>query len=82
MSFVAQSGDEQNITANTTLNNDALAGTSANRPLYIGRNTARGPNIYQVDMRYSRTFFRLWERLAPTFFIEANNLFNHPNITT
>jgi hypothetical protein len=32
-------------------------------------------------MRYSRTFFRLWERLAPTFFIEANNLFNHPNIT-
>lgn len=81
-SFVAQSGDEQNITANTTLNNDALAGTSANRPLYIGRNTARGPNIYQVDMRYSRTFFRLWERLEPTFFIEANNVLNHPNITT
>lgn len=80
-SFVAQSGDEQNITANTTLNGDALAGTSANRPLYVGRDTARGPNVYQVDMRYSRTFFKLWERLAPTFFIEANNLFNHPNIT-
>ncbi|HEX4811015.1 MAG TPA: TonB-dependent receptor [Bryobacteraceae bacterium] len=81
MSFVAQSGDEQNITANTTLNNDALAGTSANRPLYVGRNSVRGPNVYQVDMRYSRTFFKVWERLAPTFFIEANNLFNHPNIT-
>ncbi|HWF46155.1 MAG TPA: carboxypeptidase regulatory-like domain-containing protein [Bryobacteraceae bacterium] len=80
-SFVAQSGDEQNITANTTLNGDALAGTSVNRPLYVGRDTARGPSIYQLDMRYSRTFFRLWERLAPTFFIEANNLFNHPNIT-
>ncbi|HEX4230980.1 MAG TPA: TonB-dependent receptor [Bryobacteraceae bacterium] len=80
-SFVAQSGDEQNITANTTLNGDALAGTGVNRPLYVGRDTARGPSVYQVDMRYSRTFFKLWERLAPTFFIEANNLFNHPNIT-
>ncbi|MGC2661528.1 MAG: TonB-dependent receptor, partial [Bryobacteraceae bacterium] len=80
-SFVAQSGDEQNIIANTTLDNDALAGTSANRPLYVGRNTVRGPSIYQVDLRYSRTFFKLWEKLAPTFFIEANNVLNHPNIS-
>jgi hypothetical protein len=23
----------------------------------------------------------LWERVEPQFFIEANNLFNHPNVT-
>ncbi len=52
------------------------------RPLYIGRNTVRTPNVYQFDVRYTRTFFKLWERFQPKFFIEANNIFNHPNITT
>jgi len=33
-------------------------------------------------MRYTRTFFRLWERFQPKFFIEVNNIFNHPNVTT
>ena len=42
----------------------------------------RTPNVYQFDARYTRTFFKFWERLAPSFFIEANNIFNHPNITT
>ena len=73
------SGDEQNITANTVLNGDSLA---TSRPLYIGRNTARTPNVYQFDIRYTRSFFTLWEKLKPQFFIEANNVFNHPNITT
>ncbi len=83
--FVAQSGDEQNITASRVLNNDGLAGSGLNnatRPLYIGRNTARTPNVYQLDMRYTRTFFKVWERFQPRFFAEANNLLNHPNITT
>lgn len=85
MMFVATSGDEQNITANQPLNGDPLAGSgsgSATRPLYIGRNTVRTPNIYQFDARYTRTFFKLWERLQPSFFAEANNVLNHPNITT
>ena len=73
------SGDEENIVANTVLNGDTL-GTS--RPLYVGRNTVRTPNVYQIDVRYTRTFLKLWERLQPRFFIEANNVFNHPNITT
>jgi hypothetical protein len=86
------SGDEQNIVANRVLNGDAKAGsgstsgsgasTAATRPLYIGRNTLRGPNIYQIDARYTRTFFTLWEHLRPSFIAEANNLFNHPNITS
>lgn len=73
------SGDEQTIVANTVLNGDSLA---TSRPLFIGRNTTRTPNVYQFDVRYTRSFFTLWEKLKPQFFIEANNVFNHPNITT
>ena len=87
LAFLANlsSGDEQNITANRVLNGDSLAGSgsgAATRPLFVGRNTARTPAIYQFDVRYTRTFANLWERFAPKFFIEANNVFNHPNITT
>ncbi len=75
------SGDQQNIVANQVLNGDSTTG-SVTRPLFIGRNTARTPNIYQVDARYTRTLFTLWERVRPKFLAEANNIFNHPNITT
>jgi hypothetical protein len=79
------SGDEQNITANTVLNGDSLAGSgsgAATRPLFMGRNTVRTPNVYQFDMRYTRTFLKVCNCFQPKFFIEANNIFNHPNITT
>ena len=87
LTFLANlsSGDEQNITANTVLNGDSLASSgsgAATRPAFIGRDTARTPNVYQFDLRYTRTFIKLWERFQPKFFIEANNIFNHPNITT
>ena len=75
------SGDAQNIVANTTLNGDSTTG-SVTRPLFVGRNTARTPDIYQVDLRYTRTIARLWERVTPQFIVEANNLFNHPNVTS
>jgi Carboxypeptidase regulatory-like domain len=71
------SGDQQNITANKNLNNDTKAST---RPLFIGRDTVRTPNIYQIDARYTRTFFT-WERLKPKFIAEFNNVFNRENIT-
>lgn len=73
------SGDEQIVTANTVLNGDSLA---TSRPLFIGRNTLYTPAVYQFDMRYTRTFIKLWEKFQPKFFIEANNIFNHPNITS
>ncbi len=79
------SGDEQNITTNAVLNGDSLAGSgsgAATRPLFIGRNAVRAPNVYQIDARYTRTFLKIKERFQPKFFIEANNVFNHPNITT
>ncbi len=76
------SGDQQNLVSNRVLNGDSLAGASVTRPLFVGRNTLRTPSVYQFDARYNRSFFKLWERVTPQFFIEANNLFNHPNITS
>jgi hypothetical protein len=81
MLVVAQSGDVQNIVANQILTGDQLT-SSVTRPLFVGRDTARAPNIYQLDMRYTRTFFTLFERVKPKFWAEANNVFNHPNITS
>ncbi len=78
---VLQSGDAQNIVANQIVNGDQLT-SSVTRPLFVGRDTARTPNIYQLDLRYTRTLFTLWERLSPKFWAEANNVFNHPNITS
>jgi hypothetical protein len=75
------SGDQQNITGSRTLNGDPITG-SVTRPLFVGRNTVRGPNIYQVDVRYTRAVATLWERVKPQFVFEANNLFNHPNVTS
>lgn len=75
------SGDAQNIVANQVLNGDTTTG-SVTRPLAVGRNTVRTPNIYQIDARYTRTLFTLWDRVRPRFIAEANNVFNHPNITT
>jgi hypothetical protein len=80
---VLASGDQQNITANakTNLTGDAKV-TSVTRPLFIGRNTVRGPKVVQFDLRYTRTLFTLWERVKPQFFVEFNNIFNHTNVTS
>ena len=75
------SGDQQNITGKSQINGDQKTST-VTRPLFIGRNFVRGPSIYQVDLRYTRTIARLWEHVEPQFFLEANNLFNHPNVTS
>jgi hypothetical protein len=75
------SGDQFNITANSNLNGDSTV-TSVTRPLGIGRNTYRGPNIYQMDVRYTRTLATFWERVKPQFLFEVSNIFNHPNYTT
>src|SRR5205823_5907829 len=75
------SGDQQNIVANQVLNGDSTT-SSVTRPLFIGRDTARTPNIYQLDARYTRTIFTIKERFSPKVWVEANNVLNHPNITT
>lgn len=75
--FVARSGDPFNETTSTVLNGDP---TALQRPLYIGRNTIRGPAVYNLDLRYSR-IFPIHERWKPEFFAESSNLFNHSNVT-
>jgi hypothetical protein len=74
-------GVPQNVVANHTLNNDTI--TSAyTRPLFVSRDTARGPSIYQVDLRYTRGFGE-YHNFRPQIFVEANNLLNrHSNVTT
>lgn len=75
------SGDQQNITSSfSPLNGDAS--TSSQRPLYIGRDTVRGPSIFQIDARYTRTLFHIKERIAPKIIAEANNIFNNKNVTS
>ena len=75
------SGDQQNITSSfSALNGDST--TSSQRPLFIGRDTVRAPNVYQVDARYTRTLFTIHERIRPKVLAEANNVFNNRNITS
>jgi hypothetical protein len=73
------SGDEQNITTSTKVNNDPLAIV---RPLFVGRDSVRGPSIYQFDLRYTRDLGTYFERVKPRLLIQANNIFNHSNFTS
>ena len=45
----------------------------AQRPLNIGRNTVRGPGVYQLDLKYSRVF-AIGERWRPEMEASLNNL--------
>jgi hypothetical protein len=74
------SGDQASITTGTVLNGDPAG--APQRPLGIGRDTVRTPNIYQIDVRFTRTLFTVHERLNSKFIFEANNIFNNKNITS
>ncbi len=77
----ASSGDQQNEVTGSNLNGDALS-VGQQRPLFVGRNTLRGPNIFQADARFTRTFATLFERVKPQIFAEANNFLNRSNFTS
>lgn len=78
--LVAYSGDVFNVSSNRVLNQDASTGTAFQRPLYIGRNTYRGPRTVQLDARYSR-LFPIRERMRLEFIAESTNLLNTTNVT-
>jgi len=80
LTFILQatSGDIFNIGSNRNLNGDPTVPATLQRPLFVGRDTYRGPNIYELNLRYSR-FFPITERIRPEFFGEFTNLFNHGN---
>ena len=74
------SGDQASILTGTSINGDSsVAGVT--RPIGVARDSVRSPSVYQVDARYTRTFPTLFDHLATSFFLEANNLFNHTNVT-
>jgi hypothetical protein len=78
-------GDQQNETANLNLSNEPGAFGPVSRatlPAFVGRDSLRTGNIYQVDMRYTRTLFAVRERIRAKFIAEGNNVFNTRNITT
>ena len=77
----ATSGDEQNLVTGSNLNGDGLS-VGQQRPLFVARNTLRTPKIVQADLRYTRTFTTIAERVRPEIFVEANNLLNRSNFTT
>jgi len=74
------SGDQASVLTGVTLNGDSST-QGVTRPAFVGRNTVRSPNVYQIDGRYTRTFPKLFDRLSTSFLLEANNIFNHTNVT-
>jgi hypothetical protein len=75
----AAQGDIFNIVANANLLGYAEA-SRVSRPNFVGRDTFRGQNVYQVDLRYSR-FIPIHDRYKLELIGEASNLFNHTNAT-
>jgi hypothetical protein len=77
----AASGDLFNIGSNRVLNLDSSEPAAYQRPLFIGRNTLRGPAIFELNARYSR-FFPISDRYKLEVFAETTNLPNRLNATT
>ena len=76
----AATGDVFNMGSNQVLNKDTSEGTAYQRPLFIGRDTIRGPAIFEMNARYSR-FFPIRERSNVEFIAESTNVTNQSNIT-
>jgi hypothetical protein len=76
----AASGDLFDIGSNRVLNLDSSEPTAFQRPLFIGRNTLRGPAVFELNARYSR-FFPISDRYKLEFFAETTNLTNTVNAT-
>ena len=78
--LVASSGDVFNMGSNQILNGDTSAAPAYQRPLFVGRNTIRGPAIFELNARYSR-LFQLTERKSLEFMAESTNITNTLNVT-
>lgn len=75
---VASSGDLFNMGSNATLNGDPTDPAAYQRPAYVGRNTIRAANQFELFARYSR-LFPLTERKSFEFLAESTNLMNRMN---
>jgi hypothetical protein len=74
-----QSGDVFNMGSNRVLNGDPLTTTAFQRPLFVGRNTIRGPRTSEFNIRYTR-LIPLTERVNLDFIAESTNVFNRTNV--
>ncbi|MBS1856891.1 MAG: TonB-dependent receptor [Acidobacteria bacterium] len=79
LSVVAATGDVFNMGSNRVLNNDNATGSAYQRPLFIGRNTIRGPGQFEMNARYSR-LFPIRERASMEFLAESTNVTNRLNV--
>jgi len=69
-----------NIGSNRILNGDSSEAAANQRPLFVGRNTVRGPAIFELNARYSR-LFPVSEHKTFEFIAESTNLTNTLNVT-
>lgn len=76
--FTATSGRPFSATVPSDINNDGNSRTD--RVPGVGRNTLRGPNFYQLDMRLSKSF-KPTETTKLEFIGEAFNLTNRTNVS-
>jgi hypothetical protein len=79
VAVVAATGDVFNMGSNRNLNNDNATGAAFQRPLFIGRNTVRGPSQFEMNARYSR-LFPVKERASFEFIAEGTNITNRLNV--
>ena len=78
--LVASSGDIFNMGSDQILNGDSSATPGYQRPLFVGRNTVRGPAVFELNARYSR-LFQLTERKSLEVMAESANITNTLNVT-
>jgi len=74
-----QSGDVFNIGSNQILNGDPPIPASLQCPLFITRNTLRGPRTAELNVRYVRTF-PIHDSLRFKLIAESTNIFNRTNV--
>ena len=79
VAVVASTGDVFNMGSNRVLNNDPATGSAFQRPLFVGRDTVRAPNQFEMNARYSR-FFPIKERAKLEFIAESTNITNRLNV--
>ncbi|MGI8742902.1 MAG: carboxypeptidase regulatory-like domain-containing protein [Bryobacteraceae bacterium] len=79
IALVAASGDRFNVGSNRNLNGDTSEASTFQRPAFIGRNTVRGPAIFELNARYSR-LFPIHERSNVEFLAESTNVTNTLNV--
>jgi hypothetical protein len=79
VAIVAASGDAFNLGSNQKLNKDNATAATFQRPLFVGRNTLRGPGQFEMNARYSR-LFPVKERTSFEFIAESTNVTNRLNV--